>query len=108
MYATWYKKLPEWKTHGQLWVLTKIPDCTDTFVVVLIVVVLVAIVEILFPGVVRTVLRRTPIVVVRKATNKLNKGVNARIVTLVSLVVINPLPLSLFIQNHAHSPPPWQ
>jgi membrane protein implicated in regulation of membrane protease activity len=69
--------------------LTKIPDCTDTFVVVLIVVVLVAIVEILFPGVVRTVLRRTPIVVVRKATNKLNKGVNARIAALVSLVVVS-------------------
>ncbi len=48
----------------------KIPDRPNTVVVVLVVVVLVAIVEVLFPGVVATVLRRTPIVVGSKTANK--------------------------------------
>ena len=42
--------------------LFKTPDTTDPAFVVLIVVVLVAIVEVLVPGVVRIVLRRTPVV----------------------------------------------
>lgn len=50
--------------------MVKIPDRPYAVVVVLIVVVLVAIVEVLFPGVVATVLRRAPIVVGSKTTNK--------------------------------------
>lgn len=49
--------------------LFKTPDCTDPVIVVLIVVVLVSIVEILFPRVVVIVLRRTPIVVVRESAD---------------------------------------
>ena len=56
--------------------MVKIPDRPYAVVVVLIVVVLVAIVEVLFPGVVATVLRRAPIVVGRKTTNKYYKGVS--------------------------------
>lgn len=44
----------------------KTPDGTDSVIVVLIVVVLIPIVEILFPRVVVIVLRGTPIVVVRE------------------------------------------
>jgi len=49
--------------------LFKIPNCTHIVCVVLIVVVLVAIVEILFPSVVVIVLGRTPIVGSSKTAN---------------------------------------
>lgn len=54
---------------GQL-VLFKIPNGTDIFVAVLIVVVLIAIVEVLVPGIVVVVLRRTPV-----EPTTINKGV---------------------------------
>jgi hypothetical protein len=50
-------------------VLLKIPDSTNIVCVVLIVVVLVAIVEVLFPRVVCIVLRRTPVIATGKTTN---------------------------------------
>ena len=55
--------------------LFKIPNCTHVVCVVLVVVVLVAIVEVLIPGVVIIVLTGTPIVVIGKTTNNINKGV---------------------------------
>ncbi len=51
--------------------MVKTPDRPYAVVVVLIVVVLIAIVEVLFPGVVATVLRRTPIVGGSKTTNEI-------------------------------------
>jgi predicted membrane protein len=53
-------------------VCLKIPNCTHIVCVVLIVVVLIAIIEILFPCVVSVVLTGTPIVV---RSNTLHKGV---------------------------------
>jgi hypothetical protein len=55
-------------------VLLKTPNGTDIFVVVLIVVVLIAIVEVLFPRIVVVVLRRTPVPISRK-TASINKSV---------------------------------
>jgi hypothetical protein len=60
--AAYYKKIPGSFLPGSNSGLFKIPDGTNPFVVVLIVVVLVAIVEILVPRVVSIVLRRAPIV----------------------------------------------
>jgi len=56
--------------------LFKIPNSTNPICVVLIVVVLVAIVEVLFPSVVIIVLGRTPIVGTSKTANRKNKGVH--------------------------------
>jgi len=55
--------------------LFKIPNSTHSVCVVLIVVVLIAIVEVLFPSVVVIVLGRTPIVGTSKTANRKNKGV---------------------------------
>ena len=53
----------------------KIPNSSNPFVVVLVVVVLIAIVEILVPRVVSAVLRRTPVIGIRKTANSHYKGV---------------------------------
>ena len=55
--------------------LLKTPDGTNTFGVVLVVVVLVAVVEVLVPGVVVIDLRGTPIVVIGETAPTSYKGV---------------------------------
>lgn len=55
--------------------LFKTPNSSNSFVVVLVVVVLIAIVEILVPCVVSAVLRRTPVIGIRKTANSHHKGV---------------------------------
>ena len=68
--------------------LFKIPNSTNPICVVLIVVVLVAIVEVLFPRVVVIVLGRTPIVGTSKTANRKNKGVHINTRHLIFIVVL--------------------
>jgi len=63
-----HKKCPDVSTQA-FDDLFKTPNGTNIVCVVLIVVVLIAIVEVLFPGVVGTVLGRTPIVGSSKTAN---------------------------------------
>ena len=80
--------------------LFKTPNSTHSVCVVLIVVVLVAIVEVLYPCVVVIVLGRTPIVGTSKTANRKNKGVHIN--TRLLIFIVELFKTNYLASNNAH------
>jgi len=94
------KTLPSKRTTVLINGLFKIPNSTNPICVVLIVVVLVAIVEVLFPSVVVIVLGRTPIVGTSKTANRKNKGVHIN--TRLLIFIVELFKANYLVSSNSH------